>query len=544
MRIIVEEKSGMNLRKFGGIEIFRPKVSSEIAMRYEAQKHLFSKFQSGKYTDPETINQIIQHQFSFYFEKLTKYIEIIAQKDFLHFLLFQYDKSSEIDSLYKARELNKDEERKWLKTGSIFRRTIKYLSERSTLLNGEKEHTHKTRPSLEGLDNLWICAEESVGLYLLSDQSYTIFPESTSLEILNREIGDYFMLTLAEEYDLNEYIRVDTEFRDRFVGKPADSILLNTFEHQLALGDAFSTTVGLNYLETIGVIYKIIEGCVPSNEGFPVLFVHKQNVIDALVKETGASSTVIEKAISGFLITKANMETEGREVWKAKQEYRAYRRGFFEVWHPTGPHICFSKSMAIEALLQLISEVVFKKIPPEWSSAETSKAADALSNKAGNWFEEIAFQNLKTLGFIGLKSQRRVIGQGTHRIEIPPEVGEIDYIGYSSIEKMLVLIECKLVRGVSEPKFFRDDISDFITKPKSYLNKFNKKVQWIKDNQQAVCEALESCKDITEKVEVKQFNTAIITHYPTIAQCLIKEHPCVSITNFMLDYEKKNAWPY
>ncbi len=143
-----------------------------------------------------------------------------------------------------------------------------------------------------------------------------------------------------------------------------------------------------------------------------------------------------------------------------------------------------------------------------------------------------------------LNRKKRAIGQGPYRLEIPPDVGEIDFIGYSYTEKLLVVIECKLVRGVTEPRFFRDDISDFVTKPKSYLAKFNKKAQWVKDNVSTVCHALESDNCFTNKIEVSELKTAIITHYPTIAQCMIKEHPCVSITNFMLDYEKSRSWPY
>ncbi len=220
-------------------------------MRHEAQKHLFSKFQPGKYTAAKTINEILQHQFSFYLETLNKYIDVIAQEDFLHFLLFQYDQAAKVENLFKERALKEDEESKWSAIGPVFRRTIKYLAERSTLLSGDKRHTHSNKPSLEGLDYLWISAEESVGLYVLSDQTYAIFPDSTTLEIIDREIHDYFILSLSESCDLNDAVRVDTEFRDHFVGKPSDSILLNATEHEVWLGDAFRSTVGLTYLETV-----------------------------------------------------------------------------------------------------------------------------------------------------------------------------------------------------------------------------------------------------------------------------------------------------
>lgn len=544
VKIIIEEKEGMNFEEFGGVKIYRPKSSSEIVMRYAAQKHLFSKFRPGNYEDAKAINEILQHQFSFYFEKLNQYIQVIAQEDFLHFLLFQYDESAKIDNLYKARALSSSEESNWAAVGPIFRRTIKYLAERSTLLNGDKAHTNSQKPSLEGLDILWISAEEAVKLYLLSDQIYTIFPNSSRLELIDRDIHDFLILSLTDTCNLDDAIRTDAEYRDRYVGDPSKSVVLNLNEHQNLLGDAFLSTVGLNYLHTIGTIHKLIEGCAPAADGLPAIFVHKQNSIEALVKATGASPAALDNAISGFLITKEKMEEEGREVWKPKQEYRAYRRAFFEVWHETGPHIAFSRSMAQECLLQLISESVFKKVPPEWASEEVSKAGDALSNRAGSWFESVVYQNLARVGIVGLKSQKKGFGVGPSRLEIPGDVGEIDFIGYSNVEELLVLIECKLVRGVTEPKFFRDDIYDFVTKQKSYLTKFNKKAQWIKDNLSEVQKALASDPAFPDDMEISEFKTAIITHYPSIVQCVIKDHPCVSITNFMLDYEKAQSWPY
>ena len=544
MRVIIEEQEGMNFEGFGGVKIYRPKASSELIMRHAAQRHLFSKFSPGKYEDAKVINEILQHQFSFFFEELNKYIEVIAQEDFLHFLLNQYDESAKVDNLYKERALNGSEENKWAAVGPVFRRTIKYLAERSTLLNGDKNHTHSNRPSLEGLDLLWIAAEESVRLYLLSDQTFTICPDSSRLELIDRELDDYFILSLTETCNLDNDIRIDTEYRDKYVGKPTDSVIFNLNEHQRLLGDAFQSTIGLNYLQTVGTIGNLIEGCVPAGDGFPVIFVHKENAIEALVKATGASPVALNRAISGFIVTKEKMEEEGREVWKPKQEYRAYRRGFFEVWHKTGPHIAFSKSMAQECLLQLISEAVFKKLPPEWASEEVSKAGDALSNKAGSWFETVVYQNLSRVGIVGIKSQKKGFGVGSSRLEIPADVGEIDFIGYSSSEKLLVLIECKLVRGVTEPKFFRDDIYDFITKHKSYLSKFNKKAQWVKDNLNEIKIALSTDPVFPNDMEIAAFKTAIITHYPSIVQCMIKDHPCVSLTNFMLDYEKAQSWPY
>jgi hypothetical protein len=70
MRIIVEDNSGLNLESFRGIEVYRPRYSSEVKLRIESELHLRSRFSSGTYSDPQKINEILLHQFDFYSKKL------------------------------------------------------------------------------------------------------------------------------------------------------------------------------------------------------------------------------------------------------------------------------------------------------------------------------------------------------------------------------------------------------------------------------------------------------------------------------------------
>lgn len=536
----------MTYEKIGGINIYRPQIPSELIVRERVQRHLYSKYSVGEYKDSAQINEIIQHQFSYYFTELNRLIPLIARSDFLHFVLFQYDQSTEVDNLYKARALTSSEDKRWSEIGPIMRRTIKYLAERSVLLYKERN----SRPPLkqealsQGLDFLWICAEEIINLYLLSDQTYILFPNMTVLKILPPENLKYFILDVTAQCELAADTRRDTQNRQRYVGKSEKSIIYDIREHDNAIGAAIKDTIGISYLDATSVLYQLIDYSVPVPDGFPILNIKKDYAIEILSSASGFSHSAVEKTIEGFTITKENMLREGREVWKPKQEHRAYRRGFFEVEHDGGKHLCFSRNMAKECLIQLNSEIVFKQIPVEWQSADVMKSVEVVSNRAGAWFENIVFENFKTINIPGLKSQKNGIGIGPKRILIPPEVGEIDFIGYSPLEKILVLAECKLVRSGAEPKFFRGDINDFITSKKSYLIKFNKKYAWVEDNLIAVCSAVDSAGVCGSAIEPEHIKTVIITHYPSIVQCLIDAHPCVSLANFMSDYERAGKWPY
>jgi len=76
------------------------------------------------------------------------------------------------------------------------------------------------------------------------------------------------------------------------------------------------------------------------------------------------------------------------------------------------------------------------------------------------------------------------------------------------------------------------------------LNKYSRKVKWLQENTPLVINALNSIGLYAAPIQPLVIATAIITYYPTIAQCFIEEYPCVSITNLILDYEDKGEWSY
>lgn len=534
----------MNSELFGNVRIFRPSVISNMKMREEAEGNLRSKFSEGIYTNSQDINSILQHQFKFYSQILEKIIQHIASRHFMEFILFQFDQATLVDDMYKSKTLSAEEDRRWERLGPAFRRGIKFLAESVTLLQpGEVPDAPKD--SLETfLDDIWICAEQMVDLYLLSDQTVAIFPDDTILTIFPEGRNELIDLKLQKEHSIHEAVRRDAANRDQFVGQGLSDYLTNISDHDKYLGDLLREKLGASYIEIIKVLYNLIKKAQSASHGFPVLFLNKSNILKLRNEATNISEENLEKILSGFTLTKEKMKQEGCEIWKSKQEYRAYRRGFFEMPHPTGPHIAFSKQMALECMTILISGIVFKQFPTEWRNTSIDSALATISNNAGSWFEDVVKEKFDGLGFIGLKSVKKGIGKGDKYIKIPAEVGEIDYLGYSVKENILLIAECKMVNSGSESKFFRDEIHKFITSKKSYLNKYRKKVEWVRANIDNIVIALNSTDNIRGSIKLERIATLIITYYPNIVECFIEEFPCVSITNLMLDYMNLNKWPY
>jgi len=543
MRIMVEDSSGLNLENFGGIEIYRPLYSSEVRLRNESEFHLRSKFSSGIYSDPQQINEILRHQFEFYSKKFEDSIPKLASRHFIEFVLFEFDQASLIEGKYKYGKLSREEVDRWAQIGPWFRRAAKYLAERVVLLQPEEAPDAPKESLTEILDDIWIAAEEMVDLYLLSDQTFMIFPEHTTFEIYPEGSRDFWNLETHQECDIQELVKRDTVNRRSVIG--ADStFIMNLDVHEHTIGKAFKETIGASYAEVVKLLAIVIENLQPAPQSSPTLFLHRSSLIDTLHQHTKLTKKTIGTILDGFTVQKSDMESEKRELWKPKQEYRAFRRGFFEMTHPTGTYLAFSKRMALESFNQLVGGFVFRQVPPEWKSKAVDVAISHLSNQAGRWFEGAVQEGLQRIGFVGLKSVRKQFGRQSHVIKVPLDVGEIDFLGYSEKEKLLLVAECKMVQGGFEGKFFRDDIKEFVTSNKAYLKKYKRKVEWLQNNISAAVNALDSTGLYSVPIEPLAIVTAVITHYPTIAQYFIDDYPCMSITNLVLDHEEKGNWHY
>jgi hypothetical protein len=532
----------MNIQTFGGIRIFRPRLETELEVRQELSAHLRSQFLVGRYTGKSEINAILQHIFSFYGGLLSEALPPVASTHLLDFLLHQYDLYSDIEQLYKQRTLDPDEDVQWGNISGILRRAVKYLAERVVMLAPDETPTGEETERLAITDKIWICAEEMVNLYISSDSVYSIFPDDSVLEIFPPGGAHEYHIETTRDCPIRERVRLDLSNRASFI--PGLSLLSNSKEQDMIIGEALRESIGISYAESLNVLANIIKHARSAPNGFPVLFLHKERTVDQCAGGLSISPEAASRVIEGFTISKANLESEGREIWKPKQEYRAFRRGFFEVPHPTGPHLAFSKAMAAECFAQLQRNVVFHQMPVEWLNANVRTSLNHLSNAAGAWFETVAESSLRTVGLSGAKSAKDRIGTSEHRIAIPQDVGEIDLILYSVSERLLVIGECKLARDSYEPKLFRDDLSDFVQSKDAYITKFRKKIEWVRGNLNAVCQALQSTHNYEPACAPERVAAVIVTHVPSIAACFIPDYPCVSLTELLLNYQSAGKWPY
>jgi hypothetical protein len=311
------------------------------------------------------------------------------------------------------------------------------------------------------------------------------------------------------------------------------------FRRQTDLLDPFfETSFGCPLSRFLHVVAVINEQAKSAPGSYPICFFQINGLVQDIMRNFNFDSGDLPRRIlAGFTLTRQQMMDEQRAIFLPNQEYRALRRGYFEFPHPTGAHLIWSNAMVSEGVDHLINGICFKKLPDEWLTPETSRGLDQVSNEAGDWFEKQVNANLNKLGIQGHSRKGRIIGNGA-AIDIPPEVGQLDFLGYSKKDDALIVVESKMVEVGFESRLFRNEISQFTVGKNSFVARLRRKMDWVVNNRKLLGKVLGNVE-----TELKIL-PALITLYPTYAAFKIHDMPCVSMVELMEDYKNKGAWPY
>ena len=525
----------MQTESFGPARILRPSAEMAMVIRAEARAHMLEKFQIGTYTDSAKANAILQHQYDFYARRLQHAVSRIAGRDSLEFVLFQYDQTALV--LHGKDIHDAQTKERWLRQEGDFRRGMKHLAELITI-NGPIMTRPSKQESYVAMDFCLLATETMAALSEMSHRVHGIFSDGATLTIHpdgNELDWEVHIGGKHSGYDRTIADRVTRDRQNRSKFFDDHQFDIHTDRHAEILDPAFESEFGWSYARFISALGHLIDGAVPASEALPTLFINR-HTIEAFFASHGEPEGTVAALLDGFTVTSEQMRAEKRVLWNPKQEYRAYRRGFYAFPDPTGPHMAFSREMARENLIQLVNGVCYKRLPSEWKTKRIGKALEVLSKKASDWFEAEVTKNLGAVGISGRGFDKQVNLQG-QSIKIPAEVGEIDFLGVDKSNNLLVIVEAKMTFTGLEAKYWRDDVEAFVTGRNSYAVKFRKKVAWV-----------QACRgELAELFGLKtppQIAAAMVTLYPCIAEMFISDFPCISLTELMLDFKKAGRWPY
>lgn len=531
----------MRTESIAGHRIFRPREERERLLAAEAHDDAYAKFGAMDFSNLNEIDEVVKYLRDFWRRKLEVVLPRLASIGVLDFLCLQFDLGARIDYLFLNRLLSVPEHRYWSEIGPTFLRAIQFLAESCTILiKSEDEPQFEDGEFLDLLDAAWFCAERLVDFSIISDQCVFLCDFTARISIPHPSTGREieFVCDPRLQVDYRARVARDGESRRETFSQPIFEFRKEN--HDAIVGTALTSTIGTTFLGAIGYLGLILKNCKPAEEGAFNYVCSRAGILSRLIDLTGVSRDTIEKVVDGFTIDAANLRRERRDYWDPKRHHRSFRRGFFRVPTRQGDHLVWSSEMASQSLAFLVIDIAFGLYPEEWHSNEVSRAVEALRQSGTRWFESETERNLKLLGFKGKPSQQNRFGTADKRINLP--VGQLDFFGYSEREELLVLLECKMLRSGTEPKWWRREVTDFVSGDRSYAQKLRSKAHWVLTNMDAVCEAAKSVGIPVGKPT--KLATAMITYFPSVATYLIDDFPCVSLTELVLDYQEKGVWPY
>ena len=534
-------------RQYGEGRLVQAGLEVERRLLTEARDFVLTSFPAGKRRKKEEVSAVLRCYFEFYSLRLESLLRKLASREFMEFVLYQFDAAA---AAWRATpdEVTLEAAREGSEL-SVVRRGLKYLAERIAMRSAAPEFAPAGPPGLfryveEAMFISWILAE----LYLASDRAYYILPGEMELELFGADTmvnGRKWPLPFQlrpdkpyEALDVTFSARVAKDRLNREKYFPKDTMNFDFQRQAKVLDPLFEKSFGCPFSRFRHVIAVINEQAKPAPGSYPVMFFRREGLVQDIVRNGSVEEEVARRILAGFTLTRDQMREERRAIYHPNQEHRAFRRGYFEFPHSSGVHLFWSAALASEGLDHLVNGVCFKKLPEEWLTAETSAGLDTLSNDAGRWFEREVGGKLRGLGLKGEGVGGRVIGGG-EKIDIPAEVGQLDFLGYSEKDRALVVLESKMVEVGFESRFFRDEISQFATGKRSYAGQLRKKLDWVAANRARLAKALGA--DTASELKVV---AALVTLYPTYAAFKITDMPCVSLVELLEDYEAAGKWPY
>lgn len=529
---------------YGEGRLIGPREEVRATLANDARRALMAKFPKGRCSGRKETGEALRCYFDFLMLRLRSLLRKVGSGELMEFLLYQYDLAA-IE--WRGLPVHGSDESVAISSGlSGLRRGLKFVAECTTMMSAVPELAPAGAPNLYSyVEEVLLTGEQLAEQYMLADRIYYGLGGEPEIEFAGEpgdgEVPGLFRLVGVEAWaagDLGFNARLAKDQNNQQKYFP-DGPVTRDFKKQAAiLDEPFEKSFGCPFTKFLQAIALANEQALPAQGGYPVVFYPKEVLIKEIAESgLGVSREALRIIFAGFTVTRQQMELEQRAIYNPKQEHRALRRGYFAFPRRGVPHLVWSRQMALEALDMLVMEVCFKKLPREWVTERTAAGLDQLSNVAGAWFERAVTAKLLGLGFRGEGRKGRVLCGG-EKLEIPAEVGQLDFLGYSEKDSAIVVIECKMVNVGYEARFYRDELSQFLEGKKGYAVRFRRKIDWAAANRHQLARAFGA------ECESPRVLSAVVTLYPVYAASRIPDFPCVSLVEFLEDYGEKGAWPY
>lgn len=539
-----------------GVDVWIPRLEVQVSLRSAAERHLRQKYKPGEYQGRDQVNEILQYLFSYYDEVLRQELGTVVARDSLDFLLHLNEQWCEISTRKRfGNAWGSNAEREFVESrGGLIRRGLKHILELMCQAESSVEtYSGSTDHLVWRMDKVLIAAEELVKLSYASSQTYRLFPDSTTVDILPSGQEPYMGLRIApeDEEKVQSYHQrhaawesaVDTTQRGTYA-----SLLIDVVQGMPeVLDSAFKEDLGFSFTDIVQVL-ELLRSSVPPAQYSFTPFVLREDITKALAGYLQLPAEAVRDILDIFTITPASLASESPEIWKPKRRVRLLRRPLLQIPHPTGLHLAFGPQQLREAQQIFVDELQKRKLPPEWNGRRLMHVREALESihkEANLRLEQVTLEELKRRGFAGsrgVKSRRLRTADG-RRITMPPQVSEIDILCIDPKNKVLVVGECKNVFFASEPTGWFDDLREFVLDANSFKSKFLKKAEWVQEWAENIIDALATEAGVTVEGEWRIAPVLVTTH-ETFAAAFITEFSCTSLAVLLHEFDVSGQWPF
>jgi len=476
--VYIAERQGIHLHQLGGLHLYTPRTSEEVRFRMILESVLRRVAEPGIYTGNKA-NEIVKVVYAGAEAELKRLLPQVASRSFFEFLVFMHSQWGQL--MIKAHQglLDTGDTDEWWRDGPTARRTLRYLLEESVRLSPPERPLASENSLLTLLDRVYIAARHLVTLSNISDQLYFFYPSDAQLIVFPPRQEKYFEYKLqpapASAFARFENMKIEhhTSSGEELEDFPS---VWNLIKERL--NGAFQSELGISVEKAIGFCYRIKEFVRPAEKSFGVLFVLEEKLYDGIAKNFSLSGTAIRRVLAGLTLTTESLKAENRQLFESKRIFQSRYRPFVRLPHATGPHLAWHTYTLESTLPDVIGNLIFGKIPPEWNYPKISAAIQEVNQTLATRFVYKVRDRFNACGWKCVTEVRELVDSQDIRHSIVNDPGEIDVLTVSPDGKIIGQVECKRLNASDDTRTYRDDLSDFYGNGQ-FLAKAKRKHSWL-----------------------------------------------------------------
>jgi len=520
----------MHLRQLSGLHLYTPRTSEEVRFRMMLESVLRRLAEPGTYTG-EKANELVKALYAAADAELKCLLPQVASCSFYELLVFLHSQWGQLMSKAQQGLLQANEAEVWWREGAIARRTLRYLLEESVRLSPPEEPNAPESLLLSLVDCVYIAARQLVELSDVSDQLHFFYPSAAELTVFPPRQEQYFEYKLqpAATSAFERFQKIKIEHHTSSGEELEDfTTVWNLIKEQV--NGPFENELGISIEKAIGFCFRLKEFIRPAEKSFGGLFVLEEKLYNGIAQNLSLPETAIRLVVAGLTLTNEALKAENRQLFETKRIFQSRFRPFARLPHTTGSHLAWHTYTLEQTLLEVIGNLSFGKIPPEWDYPKVSAAIQEVNQTLGKRFVYQVRDRFHACGWKCSAEVRDLIDSHGVRHSIANDPGEIDLLAVSPDGKIIGQVECKRLSPSTDTRTYRDDLSDFYGSGR-FLEKAKRKHDWLTKNHSMVVAHMKRCTG----ARIKDTATAcplFLTLFPNFAVTRATEIPILTAKVF------------